>query len=90
MSLDELAFHPTNVKKHGLTYTALSRICTKEKLYLLAPLQHSNFHVESPVIEEMKRLKLTTSRELQVLRLKTLRNSHVIIQALNTNSLREH
>jgi hypothetical protein len=36
LSLDELVFDPTNVKKHGLTYIPLSRIRTKEKLFLLA------------------------------------------------------
>jgi hypothetical protein len=30
LTLDELAFDPTNVTKHGLTYIALSRVCTKE------------------------------------------------------------
>jgi hypothetical protein len=30
LSLDSLAFNPQNVSKHGLSYKALSRICSKE------------------------------------------------------------
>jgi hypothetical protein len=33
LSLDELVFDPTNLKKHGLTYITLSRMQTKEKLF---------------------------------------------------------
>jgi hypothetical protein len=38
--LDELVFNPINVRKHGLSNSALSHIRTKEGLYLLTPLQH--------------------------------------------------
>jgi hypothetical protein len=34
LSLDELVFDPINLKKHGLTCIALSRICT-QKIYIL-------------------------------------------------------
>jgi hypothetical protein len=33
LSLDELAFDPSNVKKHGLMHTTLYHIQTKEKLF---------------------------------------------------------
>ena len=56
LSLDELAFDPTNVTKHGLTYTTLLHICTKEKLYLLAPFQSENFLVDKRVQLDMIRL----------------------------------
>jgi hypothetical protein len=59
LSLDELAFDPTNVKMHGLTNTALSRIRTKEKLYLLAPLEDQFFCVDKCVQQEMVRLTTT-------------------------------
>jgi len=36
---------PLMLKKHGLTYTTLSYIRTKEKLFLLVPIQHENFYV---------------------------------------------
>lgn len=50
LSLHDLAFDPTNVKKHSLAYIALSHIQRKEtKLYLLAPLQHENFYVDPKV-----------------------------------------
>jgi hypothetical protein len=55
--LDKLAFDPTNVRKHGQSYIALSCIRIKEGLYLLPPLQHQNFHIDERVIEKMNRLK---------------------------------
>jgi hypothetical protein len=90
LSLDELAFDPTNVRKHGLTYTALSRVRTKEKLYLLAPLQNENFHVDERVKLEMLRLTTTSKWHSMVPDFKRIQHSHVIIQALNTNSLRQY
>jgi hypothetical protein len=57
LSLDELVFDPTNVRKHGLTYTSLSRIQTKEKLFLLVLFQHEFFYVDPKVHVEMNRLK---------------------------------
>ncbi len=47
--LDELAFDPTNIKKHGLTYTSFSHTWTKENLFLLTPLKHENFYVDSSI-----------------------------------------
>jgi hypothetical protein len=46
LSLDELVFYFNDVKKHGLTYTTLSHIWTKEKLFLLVPFQHEIFYVD--------------------------------------------
>ncbi len=42
LSLDELIFDPTNVKKHGLTYTTLSHIRTK-KIYFCQLFSNMNF-----------------------------------------------
>jgi hypothetical protein len=39
LALDELVFDPINVKKHMLTYTNLSCIQIKEKLFLLPPFK---------------------------------------------------
>ncbi len=58
LSLDELVFDPINVKKHGLTYTTLSRIQTKEKLFLLIPIQHEFFNVNPKIHIEMNRKQL--------------------------------
>jgi hypothetical protein len=48
------------LKKHGLTYITLSCIQTKEKLFLLVPLQHENFYVDPRVHIKMNRLKTIT------------------------------
>jgi len=54
--LNELAFDPTNVRKHGLSYIVFSHIQTKEGLDLLTPF-HQNFHIDQHVVEEINRLK---------------------------------
>lgn len=90
LSLDDVAFNPTNINKHGLTYTALSRVRTKEKLYLLAPLTVSNFRVDACVTDEMNRLNSIAKWEFLVPRLQTMRHSHIIIQSININSLKKH
>jgi hypothetical protein len=87
---DELVFDPTNVKKHGLSYITFCCIWKKEQLYLLTPLQHQNFHIDQCVVEEMNRLKTFANWTTFVLWLKFFYHSHVIIQALHTNSLGQH
>jgi hypothetical protein len=57
LSLDELVFDPTNIQKHGLTYTTISHIWTKEKLFLLTPLHHEDFYVDPRIHVEMNILK---------------------------------
>jgi hypothetical protein len=44
--LNELAFDPTKVKKNTLIFTTLSWIWTKEKIFLLAHLQHEILNVD--------------------------------------------
>jgi len=44
--LDELIFYHINVKKQDITYTTLSHIGTKEKIFLFAPVNHENFYVD--------------------------------------------
>jgi hypothetical protein len=90
LSLNELVFDPTNVKKHGLTYITLSHIRTKEKLILLALFQHEIFYVDPKVHVEMNRLKTIATWIPLIPQLKNLHNFHVIIQTLNTTFSRKH
>ena len=90
MSLDDLVFNPCGVNKHGLAYTALSRIRSKEKLYLSTPLEISNFQIDSSVLEEMKRLTTIAKWKFSIPFLKPMRRSHIIIQSININSLQKH
>jgi hypothetical protein len=85
-----LVFDPTNIKKHGLTYTTSSHIWTKENLFLLNPLQHENFYVDSRVHIEINRLKTTTTWIPLNPQLNNLHNSHVIMQALNKTFSWQH
>jgi hypothetical protein len=85
-----MVFNSCGINKHGLGYTALSRIRTKEKLYLLTPLTTSNFQVETSVLDEMKRLTSNSRWNLSIPILKTIRCSHTIIQSININSLQKH
>ena len=47
LTLDQIAFDPTGVTKHGLVYTALSRVRTIDSLYLINKLTQQNFHVKN-------------------------------------------
>jgi len=90
LSLNELAFGPTNVKKHGLWNIVFSCIRTKEGLYLLIPFQHQNFHIDQCVVEKMNRLKKNSNWTTFVPQLSFFYHSNVITQALNTNFLKQH
>ncbi len=85
-----MVFDTTNIKKHGLTYTTLCCIQTKEKLLLLVFFQHEKFYVDVRVHVEMNRLKTIAIWIPLIPQLKNLDNSHVIIQALNITSLQQH
>ncbi len=76
-----MALDPTGATHHGLTYTTLSRIHTKENLYLLAPLQNNNFQVNVCVMEEMHQLCTKVVWKLTITRLSLLCKTHTIIQS---------
>jgi hypothetical protein len=90
LSLDELVFDPTNIKKHGLTHITLSHIQTKEKIFLLTPFQHDNSYVDLRIHVEMNRLKKIVNWIPIITQLKKLHNFHVIIKTLNTTSFHQH
>jgi hypothetical protein len=52
-----MAFNPRNVSNHGLIYTTLFHLWTKENLYRFVPLQPTNFHFDDSRLQEMSRLK---------------------------------
>jgi hypothetical protein len=85
-----LVFYSTNVFKNGLTYTTLSHIQAKEKLFLLVLFQHEIFYAHPRIHVEMNRLKTIATWIPLIPQLKNLHNSHVIIQTLNTTSLCQH
>jgi hypothetical protein len=74
-----MAFDPLSVTKHGLTYTTLSHICSKEHLYLLSPLSTKNFHVGSIVQQEMLCLKKITQYKLTIPNLKSYQKKFIFI-----------
>jgi hypothetical protein len=90
LSLDRLAFDPQNVTKHGLSYTALSRIRCKQQLYLLFPICSRNFQVDQSVADEMSRLRSDAKYEISVPLLVNCRKDNIILQSLNTRSLNLH
>ena len=90
MSLDDLVFNPCGINKHGLAYTTLSRIRSKEKLYLSALLEISNFQIDSSVLEEMKKLTTIAKWKFSIPFLKQMHCLHIIIQSININSLQKH
>jgi hypothetical protein len=90
LSLDDVVFYPSGVNKHGLAYTALSRIRTKEKLYLLTPLTTLNFQVDISVLDAMNKLTTNSKWNLSISILKPMCRSHIIKQSININSLQKH
>jgi len=84
-----LVLIPLTLKKHGLTYTTLSRIWIKEKnIFVKSFFQHEIFYVDLIVHIKMSRLKTIQPRSL-ILKFKNLHNSHVIILSLNTTYLHQ-
>ncbi len=71
LSLDEMAFNPRNVNNHGLIYTTLFHLWTKENLYLFVPLQHKNFHFDDSLSQELSRLNSHAKYNLLVPQLKS-------------------
>ncbi len=66
LPLNCLAFYPSGVTKHGLTYIALSQVHFKEHLYLLSPWLKKNLQVNTLVQEEMHCLKTITQYEITI------------------------
>jgi hypothetical protein len=60
LTLDYLAFDPTNIYKHGLTYITFSCVEKKENLYLVQPLQMKKFQIDPSVAIEMHQLQTIT------------------------------
>jgi hypothetical protein len=53
LTLDYLTFDPTNIYKHGLTYTIISCVQKKEIFKLLQHLQMNFFQIDPSVAMEM-------------------------------------
>jgi hypothetical protein len=90
LSLDELTFDPTNVKKTWIIIHYFFSHSNKRMIILVNSFQHQNFHIDQCVVEELNRLKKIANRTTSIPRLKTFYHSHVIIQAFKTNSLQQH
>jgi exonuclease III len=90
LTLEKVAFDPKGVTRHGLVYTALSRVKTIECLYLVNKLEQKNFTVSSKVLVESTRLIKDASLQFQY-GLKSIPcNQHLIICSLNTRSMVLH
>ncbi len=53
LTLEFLAFDPSGIHHHGLTYTTLSHVREKENLYFLVALVEANYKVDKCVSNEM-------------------------------------
>jgi hypothetical protein len=56
--LDEMAFDPTFVIKHELTYTTFFHVRAKERKKILNSLHDLNFYVVECPMQEMKRFNI--------------------------------
>ncbi len=90
LTLDHLTFDLSGVTKHGLAYTTLFHIHSKEQLYLLPALSNNFFHVDSIVDQEMLHWKIITEYKLTIPNLESYWKEFIIIQSLNIHSLNLH
>ncbi len=67
LTFDFLTFDLTSVTKHGLTYTTLLWVHSKEHLHLLSPLLNKKFQVYHFVPNEMFQLKTNAQYKLELL-----------------------
>jgi hypothetical protein len=86
LALDHLAFDPTNVTKHGLTYIELLKVRSKENLYLLFPLLIFFFQVDHLVQEKLVQLRTNAQYKLVIVSLKSYHSKFIIVQSFNTHS----
>jgi hypothetical protein len=82
-------FITLTLKKYNFTYTYLSNIQTKEKLFWLSLLQYENFYVDLRINIGMKKMKTKTWIPL-ILHLENLYHFCVIIKASNATFLHQH
>ncbi len=88
--MDELAFDPYGIKHHGLVYTTRSRVQNMDSLYLLRPLQKSQFVVSSKVTFKIHFLESFVSWNLTC-GIHSFKNyGPVVLYSLNTHSLSIH
>ena len=90
LSLHSLAFSPDKCNKHGLTYTALSRVRTLENLHLLNPLNETHFTLDKNIQKETLRLSNNAKWDITFTNNNILHPNNILITTLNTRSLTTH
>jgi hypothetical protein len=90
LTLDCLTFDLTSVTKHVLTYTALSKVHSKKKLYLLSLLLNNFVQVDHLVQEKMFRLRTNAQYKLDIVVLKFYCSNFLIVKSFNVHSLTLH
>jgi hypothetical protein len=66
LTFDFLTFDLTSVTKHGLTYTTLLWVHSKEHLHLLSPLLNKIFQVDHFFPNKMFQLRTNAQYELEL------------------------
>ena len=90
LTLHTLALNPHKIKTHGLIYTALSRIKDPSNLYLLEKIQANQIKIDREVINETNRLIIDTNWTIINKDITKYKDTNIIIQSINTNSLNSH
>ena len=88
--MEKLAFDPKGVVKHGLVYTALSRVKDMKFLYLLNRLEKKNFSLSPTIAAEIERLQKTHEWNFQYGLSSIPNRNHILVCSLNTHSLHLH
>ena len=90
LTLDNVAFNPSGIRKHGLVYTTLLRVRNIQSLYLLNALTQDNFRVKQKIASEKERLQKDAKWELGYYSQSINLDSSISILSLNTRNLQEH
>ena len=90
LTLDNVAFDSSGIRKNGLVYTDLSCVRNMQSLYLLNALTKDNFRVKEKIASEMERLKKDAKWELGYYSQSINLDSSISILSLNTRNLQAH
>jgi len=90
LTLDKLAFDPSNIRTHGLVFTTLSRVKTMNSLFLIQKITQENFCINQKVTTKMKRLLENQSWKLDYVQSSIKCFDRISIVTLNMRSLHAH
>ena len=90
LTMETLAFDPTTIRQHGITYRTISCTKTMENLFHVKPLLPIHFRVKPKINTEMEHLQSNAQWKLDNQATCQQSTMHMIWCTLNTRSLHTH